>query len=97
MVLGLATGRSVFLLRMTRHSTTQNALRIAGKVAFDFSVDLGRVSRPGLVQASPSAGHVAAGERAHIKLRVCPGIPERLMELVLLQVGGWAAAGCCFG
>jgi hypothetical protein len=42
----------------------------AGRVAFDFSVDLGQLSRPGMVQASPSSGTVGAGERAHIKLKV---------------------------
>jgi hypothetical protein len=39
-------------------------------VAFDFTVDLSQLTRAGVVQASPAAGRVAAGEKAHIKLKV---------------------------
>lgn len=82
---------------------------------FDFSVDLSQLSRPDIVEAVPMKGTAAAGEKAHIKLKVhwgggtacgshapsgathtCPfaplclqikaGIPERLMELVLVEV-----------
>jgi hypothetical protein len=40
------------------------------QVAFDFTVDLSRLSRPGIIEAHPSTGTVAAGEKARIKLKV---------------------------
>ena len=52
----------------------------------DFVIDLSRLTRPGIVQASPAGGRVGAGERAVVKLRVSPGVPDRLMELVVVRV-----------
>lgn len=44
-----------------------------GKVAFDFAIDLSQLTRQGIVQASPSEGKVAAGEKVHVKLKVRRG------------------------
>jgi hypothetical protein len=46
------------------------------QVAFDFSIDLSRLSRQGVVEASPVSGKVAAGEKARIKLRVSAALPS---------------------
>jgi hypothetical protein len=40
------------------------------QVAFDFSIDLSRLSRPGIIETYPSTGKVAAGEKARVKLKV---------------------------
>lgn len=40
------------------------------QVTFDFTIDLSRLSRPGIVEAYPSTGKVAAGEKARVKLKV---------------------------
>lgn len=39
-------------------------------MTFDFTVDLSRLSRPGIVEAYPSTGKVAAGEKTRVKLKV---------------------------
>lgn len=39
-------------------------------MAFAYSIDLSQVSRPGVVEASPMSGKVAAGDKAKIKLKV---------------------------
>eukprot|EP00775_Hariotina_reticulata_P008964 gene8964-9139_t len=57
-----------------------------GKVAFDFSIDLSHLSRPGVMEVSAMTGKVAAGEKAHIKLKVKSKVPARLMELVLVSI-----------
>lgn len=40
-----------------------------GKVAFDFAVDLSRLSRQGVVEAAPMKGSVAAGDKERVKLK----------------------------
>jgi hypothetical protein len=40
------------------------------QVTFDFTIDLSRLSRPGIVEAHPSSGKVAAGEKARVRLKV---------------------------
>jgi hypothetical protein len=41
-----------------------------GKVAFDYSIDLSHLSRPGVIEMSAMTGKVAAGDKAHIKFKV---------------------------
>lgn len=40
------------------------------QVTFEYAIDLSRLSRPGIIEAHPSSGKVAAGEKARIKLKV---------------------------
>ncbi len=41
----------------------QLVLSNEGRVPFDFGVDLSRLSRPGVVEASPLKGAIAGGEK----------------------------------
>lgn len=38
------------------------------------------------LQVSPTAGMVLAGEHEVVKLRVCAGIPERLLETLQVEL-----------
>lgn len=58
----------------------------SAQVEFDYTIDLSRLSRSGIVEAHPAAGRVAANDKARIKLKVRAGVPARLMELVLVSV-----------
>lgn len=68
---------------------------ICVQVAFDFSVDLSRLSRPGIIEAYPSTGKVAAGEKARVKLKVtvCFGLQPRLPDPASAIVAG-ATVSC---
>lgn len=59
---------------------------VPAQVAFDFAVDLGRLSRPGIITAVPSSGKVAAGEKARIRLKV--GLEPTLVGSVVVRVRG---------
>ena len=56
-----------------------------GRVPFDFCVDLSRLSRPGVVEASPLKGAVAGGEK---QVRVGSGLSQ------LCHAGRPSRAGC---
>jgi hydrocephalus-inducing protein len=45
------------------HPMLQLVLSNEGRVPFDFGVDLSRLSRPGVVEASPLKGAIAGGEK----------------------------------
>ena len=57
-----------------------------GKVAFDYNIGTGMLTRPGIVEAIPASGKIAAGGKETLKLRLCAGVPERLMETLLVEV-----------
>lgn len=53
-----------------KHTERDLYINNQGHVPFDFSVDLSKLSRPGIIEASPLSGKVAAGDKAHVKLKV---------------------------
>jgi hypothetical protein len=57
-----------------------------GKVPFRFALNTRGLSRPSILAAVPRAGTVQAGQREVVKLRVCPGVPARLLETVQVEV-----------
>ncbi|GFH15841.1 rhodanese domain-containing protein [Haematococcus lacustris] len=57
-----------------------------GKVPFDYAINMRLLSRPSIASASPSSGVVGPGHREVVKLRVCAGIPDRLLETVLVEL-----------
>jgi hydrocephalus-inducing protein len=59
---------------------------LQGKVPFDFSLNMRLLSRPSIIQASPRTGTVAPGQKETVKLRICPGVPDRLLETVLVEL-----------
>jgi hypothetical protein len=75
------------------------------QVTFEFVIDLSRLSRPGVIEAFPSSGKVAAGEKCRVKLKVSVGVdtmvaaqtsPASLRAHLLLP--GWCTCvllPCC--
>ncbi|CAG9464033.1 unnamed protein product [Pedinophyceae sp. YPF-701] len=61
-------------------------LQNTGRVPFNYILNLSRLSRPGVVSAANTTGHLAGGQREGIKLRITPGVPDLLNEVVLLEV-----------
>lgn len=58
-----------------------------GKVTFAFKVLTDQIVRKGLVEVSPQAGKVAGGEKQRFSLRVCPGFPDSIHELIQIECG----------
>ena len=68
---------------------------------FNYVVNLSRLTRPNVVTASSLTGTVGPGHKDFIKLKITPGIPDRIMEEVRLRAGtertqrsGPASAAC---
>lgn len=57
-----------------------------GKVPFDFNINTRLLSRPSIVTPSPKSGVVGPGQKETVKLRVCPGVPDRLLETILVRL-----------
>lgn len=57
-----------------------------GKVPFPFSINTRCLSRPSVVTVSPREGVVSAGAREVVKLRVCAGVPDRLLETIHVEL-----------
>ncbi|EFJ42226.1 hypothetical protein VOLCADRAFT_67248 [Volvox carteri f. nagariensis] len=58
----------------------------SGKVPFTYTFNFTRLSRPGIVEAVPVTGTVAPLTKETVKIRVCPGIPDKLVETLLVEV-----------
>ncbi|KXZ49496.1 hypothetical protein GPECTOR_21g722 [Gonium pectorale] len=58
----------------------------SGKVPFTYNFNTSRLSRPGIIEATPSAGTIPPLTKETIKLKVCPGIPEKLVETLLVEL-----------
>lgn len=62
-----------------------------GKVAIQYDIDLLSLSRPGVVVVLPTKfglpGTLPAGQKETFRLKVRPGIPEMLNEVVLVAIG----------
>ena len=57
-----------------------------GKVPFDFRLRLDELSRPGVVIAGPLSGKIYAGDKQKITVKFQPGIPDRIMETVKVDI-----------
>jgi hypothetical protein len=53
-----------------------------GKVGFDFKVNLERLTRPTVAVVEPTCGRVEGGEKVTVTVRVRPGAPEALDEVI---------------
>lgn len=62
-----------------------------GKVPFQFNINLATVSRPGIVEAHPMTGKVAAGERYKVIVKFFPGIPSNIDEMFLVECAHFPA------
>lgn len=57
-----------------------------GKVDFDFSFSVEKLSRPNLVNMLPMSGRIPAGEKQKIVVKMYPQAPEHIHEYIALQV-----------
>ena len=61
-------------------------LQNTGRVPFSYVVNLSRLSRASIVVASPLSGTIGPGNRDFIRLRITPGVPDRIAEEVVIEV-----------
>jgi hydrocephalus-inducing protein len=62
-----------------------------GKVPFEFNINLGTISRPGLIECSAMNGKVLAGEKFKISVRFFAGIPSNIREMFLVECSHFPA------
>ena len=53
-----------------------------GKVPFEYSINLDTLQRPGILEVFPAQGKVGASEKAKISMKITPGIPDYLEEVI---------------
>ena len=63
----------------------------AGKVPFEFNVNLSTVSRAGLIEAYPMSGKVMKGEKFRVVIKFNPGIPATIDEMFLVECAHFPA------
>ena len=56
------------------------------RVAFDWKFNSTTIAADGLLTNSPSSGHVAAGSKQTVTLKVRPGIPERIKADAFFEI-----------
>lgn len=61
-------------------------LQNLGRVPFEWRVNLAKLSRPGVVVVSSSQGSLGPNQREVLRMRVKAGVPDRLSEVVLIEV-----------
>eukprot|EP00798_Chlamydomonas_sp_ICE-L_P006741 gene6741-3411_t len=57
-----------------------------GKVPFDYRINCSNLQRSSVVTPVPASGVVGPGQKEVVKLKICAGIPDRLMETVLVEL-----------
>ena len=57
-----------------------------GRVPFDFRLRLDELSRPDIIVAKPTSGRVYAGDKQKITIKFMPGVPDRIMEQVKVDI-----------
>ena len=62
-----------------------------GKVPFEFSINLGTISRPGLIECSHMRGKVLAGEKFKVTVKFFAGIPDNIREFFLVECSHFPA------
>jgi hydrocephalus-inducing protein len=89
---GLSTDKINFGEVAYNESTTKDFfIENFGKVPFEFNINLGTVSRPGIVECTPINGKVIAGEKFKITCKFYPGIPDNIHEIFLVECGHFPA------
>lgn len=58
---------------------------------FEFSVNLNKVSRAGLVECQPMTGKVAAGEHFQVQCKFFPGVPDNIREVFQVECAHFPA------
>ena len=61
-----------------------------GKVSFPFHIRLDKLARQGVVTVHPLSGRVHAGDSQKINVKFRPGIPHRIRELLVVELGHFA-------
>jgi hydrocephalus-inducing protein len=62
-----------------------------GKVPFEFNINFGPVSRPGIIECSTMTGKVVEGERFKVSVKFFPGIPDNIREMFLVECAHFPA------
>lgn len=62
-----------------------------GKVPFEFNINLGTVSRPGLIECSAMRGKVLAGEKFKVIIKFFAGVPDNIREFFLVECSHFPA------
>ena len=62
-----------------------------GRVPFEFNINLGPLSRQGVIECSTMTGKVLAHERFKITVKFYPGIPDNIKEMFLVECGHFPA------
>jgi hypothetical protein len=62
-----------------------------GKVPFEFNINLGTVSRPGLIEVSAMKGKVLAGEKYKVTVKFFAGVPDNIREFFLVECSHFPA------
>ena len=57
-----------------------------GQVPYDFRIRMDELSRPDVLEVVPAAGRIYAGDKQKISVAFKPGIPDRLMEQLLIDI-----------
>ena len=57
-----------------------------GKVPFEYSINLDSLQRPGILEVTPAQGKVGASEKAKVSMKITPGIPDYLEEVIQVEI-----------
>ena len=57
-----------------------------GKVPFEYTINLDTLQRPGILEVTPAQGKIGATEKAKISMKITPGIPDYLEEVIQVEV-----------
>ena len=57
-----------------------------GQVPYDFRIRMDQLSRPDVILVQPSAGRIYAGDKQKITVTFRPGIPDRIMERLMIDI-----------
>jgi Flagellar-associated PapD-like len=57
-----------------------------GKVPFEYSINLDSLKRPGILEVAPAQGKVGASEKAKVSIKITPGIPDSLEEVIEVEI-----------
>ena len=57
-----------------------------GQVPYDFRIRMDQLSRPDILLVQPSAGRIYAGDKQKISVTFRPGIPDRIMEQLMIDI-----------
>lgn len=57
-----------------------------GKVPFEYSINLDTLQRPGILEVTPAQGKVGASEKAKISMKITPGVPDYLEEVIQVEI-----------